>query len=155
MAKRIKDGRKVMRGQIDTGTYGGNANHIQLFDGKFTTGYKIVEFVIAPHDPQNSQEFTAKLTTQPDNDVSDWNWGDVQQVAWASIFVPTPTSGTGTYPNLIDEEAMIVQDLWISAYTTGTSPTELNYYIVLEKYEFTAWDGAATMVRNLSQSGPA
>ena len=152
MAKRMKDGRKVMRGQIQTGSYAGNENRIQLFDGKFTTGYKIVQFRIAPNDPQNGQEFISKITTEPDSDIADWNWGDVEQVAWASIYAPGTSSGFQN--TLVDEEAMIVQDLWISGYTTGTSPHPLNYYLVLEKYEFTAWDGAATMVRNQSQSGP-
>ena len=153
MAKRVKDGRKVMRGQIATGSYAGSENRFQLFDGKFTTGYKIVEFKISPDDPQNIQEFLSKLTTEPDSSIGSWDWGDVQQVAWSQLYAPG--GGTGYERNLIAEDTMIVKDLWISGYTTGTSPTPLNYYIVLEKYEFTAWDGAATMVRNLSQSGPA
>lgn len=153
MAKRIPNGRKIMRGQIDTGSYSGPENQIQLFDGKFTTGYKIVEFRISPDDPQNIQEFMAKLSTEPLSSIGTWNWADVQEVAWSQLYAPG--GGTGFERNLIAEDTMIVQDLWISGYTTGTSPTPLNYYIVLEKYEFTAWDGAATMVRNLGQSGPA
>ena len=48
---------------------------------------------------------------------------------------------------------MVIEDLWISDYSTADNRT-VNYYIVLEKYEFTAWDGAGTMVRNQSQAGP-
>ena len=50
---------------------------------------------------------------------------------------------------------MIVQDLFLTTYIADTEQAWIiNYMIVLEKYEFTAWDGAATMVRNQSQAGP-
>lgn len=152
MAKRIKGGRKVMRGQIQTGTYGGNSNHIQLWDGKFTTGYKIVEFRIMPSNPDSAQEYTSKLSTEPNSTIGLVDFGDVEQFAWCTWGEPSSAAADRT---IIDESHMVVQDVWISGYTTGTSPVPLNYYIVMEKYEFTAWDGAATMVRNLSQSGPA
>lgn len=148
MAKRIKGGRKVMRGRVNTGTYGGNQNHFQLFDGKFTTGYKVVEFRILPDNPDSAQEYTCKLTTEPKSDISDVDFGDVEEFAWAIWGMPSSSHPSET---IIDETMMIVQDMWISAYTTGASPVVINYYVVLEKYEFTAWDGAATMVRNQNQ----
>tara|TARA_Y100000401_G_C8295551_1_gene211125 strand:+ start:498 stop:944 length:447 start_codon:yes stop_codon:yes gene_type:complete len=143
-------GRKVVRGQIATGTYSGIQNRIQLFDGKFTTGYKVVEFRISPNDPDVSQEFSAKLSTEPKSAISLFDWADVEQFAWATWGEPSSAASDRV---IIAEDNMVVQDLWISSYTTGEA-TVLNYYIVLEKYEFTAWDGAATMVRNQSQSGP-
>lgn len=145
-------GRKVMSGRINTGTYNGVENKIQLFDGLFTTGYRVVEFRIVSDQPLTSQEFMAKLTTQPDSTIAGVNFQDVRQVALSQSGVTQYGDFSNDY--WIRPENMIVEDLWISAYTTGTSPNPLNYQIVLEKYEFTAWDGAETMVRNQSQAGP-
>ena len=148
--KRIKGGRKIIRGQIDTGTYNGNENKIQLFDGKFTTGYKIVEFVIISDGPAGSSEQIGKLRTTPKSNISVFDFSDVEEVAWSAWGVPTNTR-FGEF-SLVAEDNLIIEDLYLSAYTTGEAD-KMNYYIVLDKYEFTAWDGAATMVRNQSQSG--
>ena len=55
--------------------------------------------------------------------------------------------------SVIRPDNMVVEDLWISAYSTSESG-DLNYEITLEKYEFPAWTGAGVLVENLSQAGP-
>ena len=145
-----KIGRIVMRGQIDTGTYAGSENRLQLFDGKFTTGYKVVEFRISPNNPDSAQEYSAKLSTEPLSTVSAFNWQDVRQFAWATWGEPSSAAGDRV---IIAEDNMLVEDLWVSAYTSGEG-TVLNYYIVMDKYEFPAWTGAGILVENLSQAGP-
>jgi hypothetical protein len=150
--KRIKAGRKVLTGQVTTSTYSGNENRLQLFDGKFTTGYRIVDVRIAPDFPSTGEELVGKLTTEPDSSLGSWDFSDVEQLAWFTWGVPLGSRYTESM--LIREDNMAVQDLWIQVYNPSEAVT-VNYYIVLEKYEFTAWDGAATMVKNLSQSGPA
>lgn len=149
--KRVKGGIKVVMGQIDTGTYNGSKNKIQLFDGKFTTGYRIQELRVAPKSPASTAEFVFKVSTEPKSNISEFNWDDVEEVAWATVMVPLGY-GNGEQSNIRNDN-MAIQDLYISAYTTSGSTLQLNYELVLEKYEFTAWDGAATMVRNQSQSG--
>ncbi len=149
--KRVKGGRKVLTGQITEGTYDGQENKITLFDGKFTTGYKLISFQIAPVSPNSSQEISAKLSTQPKSTVTTWFWQDVEEIAWAHW-------GADKYQDSfsnVREDTMIVEDLYISAYNETIDGAYVNYEIILEKYEFNAWDGAATMVRNNSQSGPA
>ena len=148
---RKKGGNKVVMGQLDTGTYNGSKNRIQLFDGKFTTGYRIVEFRVAPKSPASTAEYLAKVSTEPKSNISEFNWDDVEEVAWATVMVPLGY-GNGEQSNIRNEN-MAIQDLYISAYTTSGSTLQLNYELVLEKYEFDAWDGAATLVRNRSQSG--
>jgi len=148
--KLVEDGRRVMRGQISTGTYNGSENRLQLFDGLFTTGYKIISFKIAPSNPLNAQEFMATLSTEADSGIADWDWQSNTQVGWAGFGF---NGASYTEPwDLIDEDAIIVDDLFISSYTTGTSPIDLNYYIVIEKYSFNDWVGALNMVRNRSQA---
>lgn len=149
--KRVKDGRRVLTGQILTGTYDGSENRIHLFDGTFTTGYRIVEFIITPQFPTGTGEFVSKITTEPNSLVSEWNWDDVQELAWGSYNTPIASRFGVQYE--IRPDNMAVEDLWIGAYTTGEQRL-LNYMIVLEKYSFPAWDGAGILVENLSQAGP-
>ena len=149
--KRIKDGKKTLTGSITEGTYNGSENKIQLFDGLFTTGYRIVSFQIAPVAPATAQEIVGKLTTQPTSTVTQWFWEDVEELAWCHW-------GADKYQDTfsqIRQDNMIVEDLYISTYNETIDAARVNYEIVLEKYEFTAWDGASTMVRNQSQAGPS
>ena len=148
--KRVKGGRKIMRGQINAGTYNGSENRIQLFDGKFTTGYRILSFKIAPISPATSQEMIGKLTTEPKASISAWYWEDIQELAWAHW-------GADKYQDSwsnVRDDNMVIEDLWISIYNETLDGSSCNYEIVLEKYEFPAWDGAGILVENLSQGGP-
>lgn len=143
--------RVVLRGQILTGTYNGLENRIQVFDGKYTTGYKVVQFDIAPDDPQGSSEYISKLSTEPKSNLAEWDWNDVQEFGWAAF--NTPIASRFGYYSKLSEDNMIVEDFYISAYTTGEAG-QMNYYIVLEGYDFPAWTGAGILVENLSQAGP-
>jgi hypothetical protein len=147
--KRVKGGTKVIRGQISASSY---QNKIQLFDGKFTTGYRIVGFEFMPKDPQSGLEYLIKVSTKPKSNLAEFNWDDVEEVAWGIYNTPI-ASRFGTDVT-IDPENMAIEDLYVSVYTTGESGHFMNYQLTLEKFEFTAWDGAATMVKNQSQSGP-
>ena len=149
--KPIKGKRRVVRGVLDTGTYQGIENKIQLFDGKFNTGWKIERFEVANTAPAANGEFAAMISTQPTSGLGQWNFSDVEQFAWAGWNLPNTSNGEQF--SLIDEDNMAVEDLWIQAYTTGEATT-MNYYIVLQKYEFDSWDGAGVMVKNQSQAGP-
>lgn len=145
--KRVKGGRKVIKGQISMNTH---SNRIMLFDGKFTTGYRVVEFRIIPKSPQNQEEVIAVLSTEAQGGVpSTLNFSNNTQIAFSLWNTPNQTESS-TW-DLVVSDNMAVEDLFLSNYTTGDD-TDLNFYIELEKYEFTAWDGAGTMVANQSQS---
>lgn len=147
--KRVKGlkGKKILSGQISTGV----KHKLQLFDGKYTTGYRVSKVAIAPDFPSTGEEFVGKLHTQQSTTMGSWDFGDVEQIAWMTWGVPLP-SRFSEY-ELIRGDNMVLEDLYISVYTTGEAGL-INYYIELDKYEFSAWDGAATMVRNQSQAGP-
>ena len=139
-------------GQIDTGTYNGSENRIQLFDGKFTTGYRVTRLRVAPKSPASTAEYVFKVSTEPKSNIAEFNWQDVQEIAWATVMVPLGY-GNGEQTNIRDDN-MAIEDLYISAYTTSGSILQVNYELVLEKYEFPAWTGAGVLVENLSQAGP-
>ena len=46
--KRVKGGTKIIRMEVPINSYD---NRIHLFDGKFTTGYKVVNLQISPRSP--------------------------------------------------------------------------------------------------------
>ena len=145
--KRIKGGTKIIRGQVPVNTIN---ERIQLFDGKFTTGFKVVRFEIWPRKPLSNLEFSFILSTQEVASFINNNFQDVTQIGWAQI----DTNNTKFADKaVLDPEGMIIQDLYVTN-RGSTDDTFCNYLIELEKYEFTAWDGAASMVRNQSQAGP-
>jgi len=148
-AKKI--GEIVMMGQILTGTYQGSENRLQLFDGKFSTGYRVIAFDMCPKFIQGSQEIEAVLSTEPKSGLGTWNWQDSQEIAWAAWNVPT-TSRHGKY-DFIRPDNMIIEDLYIRGYCAAEA-VNMNYMITLEKYEFPEWMGAGFLVENLGQAGP-
>ena len=134
---------------ISTTSIGGDRERIELFDGRFDTAYKVIEFNIWALDT----ECHATLSTVDEGGVSGsagdymMDAGDNTQIAWASA----PSSGAGPLQDgIVNPDNLIIQDLFIRGYATSTSQP-WNYYIRLEKYEITDWQGALAMVKNKSQ----
>jgi len=151
--KRILNEDLVLMGQITPGTKYETENKLQLFDGKFTTGYRVKSFDITSKGPTGNYEYVAKLSTQIPSTLYTFEWNNIEEIAWAGWNISN--SATALLESWVRPDNMIVEDLYITAYQTGSSESyeELNYMIVLEKYEFSAWDGAFNMVRNQSQAG--
>ena len=127
---------------ISTTTIGGDRERIELFDGRFDTAYKVIEFNIWALDT----ECHATLSTVDEGGVSGsagdymMDAGDNTQIAWAGPL----------QDGIVNPDNLIIQDLFIRGYATSTSQP-WNYYIRLEKYEITDWQGALAMVKNKSQ----
>ena len=148
-----KIGEYTCRGQV---TADNLPFRIILDDGTFQTGYRIKKFVIAAFDIDNTntRNLTAKLATTPDlTDAIDWNWQDQRELAW-SMF---SWDANGIFPQTfeqIDKDQLIIQDLFIYVDEPAGSTTQFcNYYIELEKYEITDWQGALAMTRDKSAGG--
>ena len=150
-----KIGEYTTRGTVNTDL---TANRIILFDGRFDTAYKIVEFAIAPHamESTSSRLFTAKLMT--DDDVAtgaNWNWDNNEEIAWAAASYDANSGVNTGQPmfNLVDPDNLVVEDLYIIADEgVGSADVKMNYYIRMEKYDITDSQGALAMVRNRSQA---
>ncbi len=135
---------RTLRGQGVEGT----VQRIQLFDGKFTTGYRLKRFIVTPNNPQDTGEISAVLKTQERAASVNWAWQSNIQVGWAAWNIPTSTR-FGEF-SLVDQEAIIVEDLWID-FNSGTADEQINYLIELEAVEFSDWKGALSMVQNRGQ----
>ncbi len=126
---------------------------IQLFDGRFDTGYRITSFQVAFSDRDNPDLFTAsvKLMTEPDANNRYWNFANNTQIAWAACGWDANDRYALPTENLIDPDHMVIEDLYIGALVYDGQAVEVNYLITMEKYDISDWQGALAMVRNRSQ----
>ena len=133
-----------------------STNRIILFDGRFDTGYKVVEFKIAPSNVSAStgMNLTAKLMTDDDASTgTNWNWDNNEEIAWACCaFDGNDPRMSADNLNLVDPDNLVIEDLYIRARDQQGADILCNYYIRLEKYEITDSQGALAMVRNRSQA---
>ncbi len=146
-----KIGEYTTRGTItssDTESY-----KIQLFDGRFDTGYRITSFDVAMADRDNNGQFIAscKLMTEPDANNRYWNFSKNTQIAWAACGWDADNGYAYEFENLIDPDNMIIEDLFIGAVVYNDQNVDVNYIITMEKYDISDWQGALAMVRNRSQ----
>tara|TARA_Y100000004_G_scaffold72695_1_gene81599 strand:- start:55 stop:489 length:435 start_codon:yes stop_codon:yes gene_type:complete len=139
-----KIGEYTARGFVPNGT----EERITLWDGSSETGYRITKFVIYIYDPDNSgTDGYGILATEP-NMGTEWLATDGSQIAWASM----PSNGSATGPpgepfNLVDRDNLVVEDLYIYAEMNAAG-AGMNYYIEMDKYEITDWEGAYALARN-------
>ncbi len=147
-----KIGEYTCKGTITAADVGLGAKRIILFDGKFTTGYRITEFSIAPADVDNTTAalFVCKAITDTRTSVpKEWNWDDNTEVAWGMCGFDANGATTPNAESWVDEDNLIIEDLYLHA--TENTDLAMNYMIKLDKYEFSDWRGALAMVRNRSQ----
>ena len=151
-------GRYTARGIVtESETAAGNPQKIPLFDGSFTTGYRVVEFYIWPSSFGGSSEpdVIGKLSKNDDgvgNSGNDfWRADDGNQIAWSGAAGSTDTLNAPVF-TVIDPDNLIVEDLFV--YARGASATTtraINYLVVMEKYEIDDWKGALAMARDRAQ----
>ena len=142
-----KIGEYTARGQIDDNT----VEKITLFDGKFDTGYRITKFVVAGVDTtsQTTTDVNGCIGTTESGPSGSWDFGNNEQIAWsASRGIDAAT--LGDLFSLVDRDNMVIEDLYV--YGNSNGGTKVNYYIEMDKYDITDWQGALTMVRNRSQA---
>ena len=148
-----KIGEYTARGSIRTD---GSINRITLDDGSFETAFRIVEFVVAPHDMDNqtTRVITSKLITDDDTSTGvNWNWDDNAEIAWSIFGYDANATQYGFVFNQLDPDNLVVQDLYILADEGQQSvDIKVNYFVKMEKYDITDSQGALAMVRNRSQA---
>lgn len=139
----------VVRGQFTTGKKG---IKIQLFDSKYNTAYKIVDFKISFSERSNinPESCSAKLTSfeSPSAATVSWNWADTRELAWAYAVSDANSSvGAETSSTTIDPMNLVVEDVYLSGYSYADQEI-FNYMIIFEKYKLDEFDGPIAMVRN-------
>ncbi len=125
----------------------GTVERLQLFDGKFDTGYRLVGIEISNTDPMTGAELLLKVMTEYATPSSTWDWSSNTELAWASV--NTPINSRWGYNSYVDPDNLIVEDVYLDF--SGTADEEINYMLTFQKYEISDWRGALAMVRNKSQ----
>jgi len=146
-----KIGDYTARGQFTSLDTAGHK--ITLFDGSFSTAYRVTKFFVSAQDPtDNVNDCVASLVTEPDLSKGGiWDWSDNREIAWASS---NGSTGTAATPDggLIDPDNLVVEDLYVYGRYDASGETDpINYMIVMEKYDITEARGALALVRNNAQ----
>lgn len=144
-----KIGEYTIRSKIDSDDTG--THRIQLFDGRFDTGYVVTQVEIAPGTwASDTADCFLICSTQEDTTLNAFNpdWGQNTQIAWAAMTTLTSEELSSAMYNVIDPDNLIVEDLHIAV--RGDQGT--NYMIRLDKYDFSDDKGVLAMVRNRSQA---
>jgi len=138
---------KTFRGLLASG----GQDRIRLSTIKGKVGYRIVKFQIIDDDPgEQTPELTVKIykTKQStiDNDV---NFGDNDLMAVA--YYRSTTNVSGDSHNIIFDQEMVNQDMYVTAVdTNGSIPS--NYYFELEVILLDDAGAEYTTLKDMRQS---
>jgi hypothetical protein len=150
-----KIGMYTARGTIsETETTSGDPQKIPLFDGKFTTAYRVIAFHIWGSDfgGLDNGELVAKLSKNEFGSTAADSFlraDDDNQIAWAGA--GGSTAKWDQQVSVVDPDNLIVEDLYVYAHTTGTTGDAINYLVEMEKYSISDWQGALAMSRDRAQ----
>ena len=152
-----KIGNYTARGIVsEAETTSGSPQKIPLFDGLFTTAYRVIDFKIwsSNYSGSSGPDCVAKLSKNDLGITADVNFmraDDDNQIAWAASAGSTD-GGLGFGEDaIIDLDNLVVEDLYVYARTAAASSTALNYLVVMEKYSISDWQGALAMARDRAQ----
>ena len=151
-----KIGMYTARGIVsEAETTSGEPQKITLFDGLFTTGYRVVDFKIWSSDYNSSSnpDCIGKLSKNPFGSTGAptfFRADDDNQIAWATS-AGSGDGGLGFGDSIIDPDNLVVEDLYVYARTSGTSTNAINYLVIMEKYNISDWQGALAMARDKAQ----
>jgi len=131
-----------------------NPKMLQLFDGRFDTGYRVTSFIVwgIGIDAGQDNDILALLTTEDLGSGVLFDAGDNRQVGWAANKGATYADVNGYSRGIIDPDNMIIEDLFFYGFSGDQGTSKVNYLITLDKYDITDWQGALSMVRNKSQA---
>ena len=150
-----KIGQYTARGTInEADTAAGNPQKIPLFDGSFSTAYRVIGFHIWGSDYGGSAnpDCIGKLSKNDIGTLSAGNFmraDDDNQIAWAWFGASTDAGGSSSQDPIIDKDNLVVEDLYVYGRSVNTETTDpINYMVVMEKYEISDWQGALAMARD-------
>lgn len=130
----------------------GNGIRIPLWDGDFSTGFRVVEFYVFPQDFSSGSppDVLGKLATSGHCGITAndfFNAGDSREIAWSAGLGQTDGNTGVLGQGVIDPDNMAVEDLFF--YARGATDTaQVNYMAVLQKYDISEWEGALIIARD-------
>jgi len=138
-------------------TEAGTPQLVPLFDGKFSTGYRVTSFKVwsSQADNNSSADCIGKLSKNPDGVTASTNFfraDDNNQIAWAVSGFGADGANAGQFAeSIIDRDNLVVEDLYVYVRSASTNTDPINYLIEMEKYDISEARGALTMARDRAQ----
>jgi hypothetical protein len=150
-----KIGTYTARGIVtEAETDAGEPQKIPLFDGKFTTGYRVTRFQVWGSTIVGSGGFVAGKLSKNEfgvtSNVDFFRADDDNQIAWSQSAGATDGGAHTMGDFIIDRDNMIVEDIYVYG-RANVAGDEVNYLIEMDKYEISDWKGALTMARDKAQ----
>ena len=151
-----KIGMYTARGVVsEAETEAGLPQKIPLFDGRFDTAYRVVDFFIwGTSYTSSAPDVIGKLSKNPDGVTTQANFmraDDDNQVAWSGADAFSDMWANSS--KIIDPDNLIIEDLYVYARSNDASgsTTLVNYLVIMEKYDISEAQGALTMARDRAQ----
>lgn len=152
-----KIGEYTARGQYTEGqTETDGGKRVNVFDGDYTTGYRITNFHVWSGDYSTSPnaDVIGKIGTVGDLSVvsNDFmNAQDVREIAWSASAGATDAGlGWGEGP-IIDRENMNIEEVYVYVRSAGADTLPVNYLIEFDVYDLEPYQGSLAIVRNSAQ----
>ena len=136
----------TLRGQVIEG----RVKRLIIDDGRLTHAMRITKFVISGDPSAAGNDAFAVLGVQG-SFPSIWNWGDNNQIAWASTNIGG-TAGADAPFSLVDDDHLIVRDLYIYGQVgAGGGADVINYYIEMEAKDISNDESILQLIKERSQ----
>jgi hypothetical protein len=138
--------RRTLRGIANNG----ETKRLIVDDGRLNHGYKVVRFQVFPVDVAfGASDCSGVLSLDYDGTTQEWRADDNRQIAWSSTAIGAAYSVTNE-TDIIDPDHVVIMDLWILTYTTGTD-LRVNYIVELEPVELSNDQAILSLIKERSQ----
>jgi hypothetical protein len=138
--------RRTLRGV----TLNGETKRLILDDGRLNHGFRVVRFQVFPVDvASGASDSSGVLSLDYDGLTQVWRADDNRQIAWSSTAMGAAYSVTNE-TDIIDPDHVVIMDLWIQAWTTGTD-LRINYIVEVEPVELSNDEAILSLIKERSQ----
>lgn len=141
-------GNYIVRGE---NTEDAGPKRINLFDGTYKSGFRIVRFQIAGVREFFNSDCAGKITTDLVSTAGDvWNWGNQQEIGWATNQMPQQSVRNDHF-YVVDDSIIVVEELYVYVHSDRSATDEVNYLIELEPVDLKDWEYSLSYVQGKSQ----
>lgn len=138
--------RRTLRGIADSGI----TKQLIVDDGRLNHGYRVIRFEVFPVDvTAGSSDCSGVLALDYDGVTQFWRADDNRQIGWSSTTMST-TFSVNNKTDIIDPDHIVLQDLWILAYTGGADG-RINYLIEIEPVTLSNDESILQLIKERSQ----
>ena len=138
---------RTLRGSIIEG----DIKRLVVDDGRYTQGYKVVEFYVWCNPNASTKDAYGSLALNSNFGAALQDASENSQIAWAGNSV-AGTGGQEPPFSIIDPNHVVVRDLYLRTEVGSSGGTQaVNYMVVLEQITLTPDQGVLQLIKERSQ----